>query len=56
MRGVREAVDPLEMGRDLLNVIHRVIGEPQCDPDHAGFWGGSFSGRLSIYAAARDLL
>ena len=54
VREVREVVDPLDQGMDLLNAIHWVHGEPQCDRDHVGLWGSSFSGGLVVYAAARD--
>src|SRR5262249_2743296 len=39
---------------DLQNAIHWVLGEPQCDPDHIGLWGSSYSGGHVVYAAARD--
>ncbi len=51
---VREVVDPLDQTTDLLNVIHWVHGEPQCDTDHIGLWGSSYSGGHVVYAAARD--
>ncbi len=51
---VREVVDPLDQTTDLLNVIHWVQGEPQCDTARIGLWGSSFSGAHVVYAAARD--
>ena len=54
VREVREVVDPLDQGMDLLNAIHWVHGEPQCDRERIGLWGSSFSGGLVVYAAARD--
>ena len=54
VREVREVVDPLDQGTDLLNAIHWVHGESQCDTDRIGLWGSSFSGGLVVYAAARD--
>jgi dienelactone hydrolase len=51
---VREVVDPLDQTTDLLNVLHWVQGEPQCDADRIGLWGSSYSGGHVIYAAARD--
>ena len=51
---VREVVDPLDFAADWLNAIHWVAGEPQCDINHLGLWGSSFSGGLVVWAAARD--
>jgi dienelactone hydrolase len=51
---VREVVDPLEQTTDLLNVLHWVQNEPQCDTGRIGLWGSSYSGGHVIYAAARD--
>ncbi|MBI3695422.1 MAG: alpha/beta fold hydrolase [Acidobacteria bacterium] len=51
---VREVVDPLDMTTDLLNAIHWVQGEPQCDTHRIGLWGSSYSGGHVVYAAARD--
>jgi len=51
---VREVVDPLEQTTDLLNALHWVVGEPQCDPERIGLWGSSYSGGHVVYAAARD--
>jgi uncharacterized protein len=51
---VREVVDPLDQTTDLLNAIHWVQGEPQCDRDYIGLWGSSYSGGHVVYAAARD--
>ena len=51
---VREVVDPLDQTTDLLNAIHWVQGEPQCDTAHIGLWGSSYSGGHVVYAAARD--
>lgn len=54
VREVREVVDPLDMTTDLLNAIHWVQGEPQCDTNRIGLWGTSFSGGHVVSAAARD--
>lgn len=54
VREVREVVDPIDQTTDLQNAIHWVHGEPQCDADHIGLWGSSYSGGHVIYAAARD--
>lgn len=51
---VREVVGPLDQCTDLLNAIHWVQGEPQCDTRRIGLWGSSYSGGHVIYAAARD--
>ena len=51
---VREVVDPLDMTTDLLNAIHWIQGEPQCDTERLGLWGSSYSGGHVVYAAARD--
>ena len=54
VKEIREVVDPLEQTTDLLNVIHWVHGEMQCDAKRIGLWGSSYSGGHVIYAAARD--
>jgi dienelactone hydrolase len=54
VREVREVVDPFDQTTDLLNVIHWVHGEPQCDTARIGLWGSSYSGGHVVYAAARD--
>lgn len=54
VREVREVVDPLDQTTDLLNIIHWVQGEPQCDTSRIGLWGSSYSGGHVVYAAARD--
>jgi dienelactone hydrolase len=54
VREVREVVDPIDQTTDLLNAIHWAQGEPQCDADHIGLWGSSYSGGHVVYAAARD--
>ena len=51
---IREVVDPLEQTTDLLNVLHWVQDEPQCDTQRIGLWGSSYSGGHVVYAAARD--
>jgi dienelactone hydrolase len=51
---VREVVDPLDMAIDLLNAIHWVQAEPQCDTTRIGLWGSSYSGGHVVWAAARD--
>jgi fermentation-respiration switch protein FrsA (DUF1100 family) len=51
---VREVVDPLDQTTDLLNAIHWLQSEPQCDVDRIGLWGSSYSGGHVAYAAARD--
>jgi dienelactone hydrolase len=54
VRELREMVDPLDQINDLLNVLHWVSGEPQCDPDRIGLWGTSYSGGHVVFAAASD--
>lgn len=51
---VREIVDPLDQAADLLNAIHWVHGEKQCDSKRIGLWGTSYSGGHVVYAAAKD--
>src|ERR1019366_8511030 len=51
---VRGVVDPIDQTTDILNAIHWVAGEKQCDPDRIGIWGSSFSGGHVVYVAARD--
>ncbi|HWY86296.1 MAG TPA: alpha/beta fold hydrolase [Gemmataceae bacterium] len=51
---VREIIDPLDQATDLLNVIHWVHGEKQCDSKRIGLWGTSYSGGHVVYAAAKD--
>jgi hypothetical protein len=54
VKELREIVDPLDQTTDLLNVIHWVHGEKQCDVKRIGLWGSSYSGGHVVYAAARD--
>ncbi len=54
VKEVREVVDPLDQTTDLLNVLHWVQGEKQCDPRRIGLWGTSYSGGHVVYAAQRD--
>jgi pimeloyl-ACP methyl ester carboxylesterase len=54
VKEIREVVDPLEQTTDLLNVLHWLQGEKQCDKDRIGLWGSSYSGGHVVYAAARD--
>jgi len=54
VKEVREVVDPLEQTTDLLNVLHWLQGEKQCDRERIGLWGSSYSGGHVVYAAARD--
>jgi dienelactone hydrolase len=54
VRPVREVVDPIDQTTDLQNAVHWVHGEPQCDTDHIGLWGSSYSGGHVVYVAARD--
>jgi dienelactone hydrolase len=54
VREIREVVDPLEQTADLLNVLHWVQGEKQCDAKRIGLWGTSYSGGHVVFAAARD--
>ena len=54
VKEIREIVDPLEQTTDLLNVLHWLQGEKQCDANRIGLWGSSYSGGHVIYAAARD--
>ena len=54
VKEVREVVDPIDQTTDILNAIHWVAGEKQCDPERIGIWGSSFSGGHVVYVAARD--
>jgi outer membrane protein assembly factor BamB/dienelactone hydrolase len=54
VREVREVVDPIDQTTDLQNAVHWVHGEPQCDTEHIGLWGSSYSGGHVVYVAARD--
>ena len=54
VKEVREVVDPLDQGQDILNVMHWAAGEAMVDQDRIGLWGTSFSGGLVAYVAARD--
>jgi hypothetical protein len=54
VKEIREVVDPLDQTTDLLNVIHWVHGERQCDTKRIGLWGTSYSGGHVVYAAALD--
>ena len=54
VKEIREVVDPIEQTTDLLNAIHWVQAEEQCDRGRIGLWGSSFSGGHVVYAAARD--
>ncbi len=54
VKEVREVVDPIDQTTDILNAIHWVAGEPQCDAGRIGIWGSSFSGGHVVYVAARD--
>ncbi len=51
---VREVVDPIDQTTDLMNAIHWVYADEQCDRDRIGLWGSSFSGGHVVYVAARD--
>jgi dienelactone hydrolase len=54
VKEIREVVDSLDQTTDLLNVIHWVQGEKQCDTKRIGLWGSSYSGGHVVYAAERD--
>ena len=54
VKEIREVVDPFDQTTDLLNVLHWVQGEKQCDGKRIGLWGSSYSGGHVVYAAARD--
>ncbi|MDZ4850324.1 MAG: alpha/beta fold hydrolase [Pirellulaceae bacterium] len=54
VKEVREVVDPIDQTADIMNTIHWVVGEEQCDPERIGIWGSSFSGGHVVYVAARD--
>jgi len=51
---IREVVDPIDQTADIMNAIHWVAGEKQCDPARIGLWGSSFAGGHVVYVAARD--
>jgi dienelactone hydrolase len=54
VKEVREVVDPIDQTADIMNAIHWVAGEPQCDTERIGLWGSSYSGGHVVYVAARD--
>jgi dienelactone hydrolase len=54
VKEVREVVDPIDQTTDIMNALHWVAGEKQCDADRIGLWGSSFSGGHVVYVAARD--
>jgi len=54
VKEVRGVVDPIDQTTDIMNAIHWVAGEKQCDSDRIGIWGSSFSGGHVVYVAARD--
>ena len=54
VKEVREVVDPIDQTTDIMNAIHWVVGEKQCDPERIGLWGSSYSGGHVVYVAARD--
>lgn len=54
VKEVREVVDPMDQTTDIMNAIHWVVGEPQCDATRLGLWGSSLSGGHVVYVAARD--
>ena len=54
VKEVREVVDPLDQTTDILNAIHWVVGEKQCDSERIGLWGSSYSGGHVVHVAARD--
>jgi dienelactone hydrolase len=54
VKEVLEVVDPLDQTTDLMNAIHWVVGELQCDVSQIGLRGSSYSGGHVAYAAARD--
>ncbi len=54
VKEVREVVDPIDQTTDIMNAIHWVVGEKQCDRERIGLWGSSYSGGHVVYVAARD--
>lgn len=54
VKEVREVVDPIDQTADIMNAIHWVVGDKQCDKDRIGIWGSSYSGGHVVYVAARD--
>jgi dienelactone hydrolase len=56
VKEVREVVDPIDQTTDILNAIHWVNGEKQCDPERIGLWGSSYSGGHVVYVAARGFV
>jgi dipeptidyl aminopeptidase/acylaminoacyl peptidase len=51
---IREVVDPLDEGLDILNAIDFIEGEPMVDRKRIGIWGTSFGGGLVVWTATRD--
>jgi uncharacterized protein len=54
VKEVREVVDPIDQTADIMNAIHWVTGDKQCDAERIALWGSSFSGGHVVYVAARD--
>jgi dienelactone hydrolase len=54
VKEVRGVVDPIDQTTDILNALHWVVGDKQCDVKWIGLWGTSFSGGHVVYVAARD--
>ena len=52
VKEVREVVDPIDQTTDIMNAIHWVVGESQCDATRIGLWGSSYSGGHVVYVAA----
>lgn len=54
VKRVREVIDPIDQTTDIMNAIHWVVGEKQCDSTRIGLWGSSYSGGHVVYVAARE--
>jgi uncharacterized protein len=54
VKEIRGVVDPIDQTIDIMNAIHWVSGEKQCDPERIGLWGSSYSGGHVVYVAARE--
>jgi hypothetical protein len=54
VKEVHEVVDPIDQTADIMNALHWVVADKQCDAQRIGIWGSSYSGGHVVYVAARD--
>jgi dipeptidyl aminopeptidase/acylaminoacyl peptidase len=51
---IRQVVDPLDEGFDIVHALDFMQGEPMVDADRIGLWGTSYGGGLVVWTAAHD--